>query len=492
MRAETARPEPPAQAWGWLCHDRGDLDAFLRLVASELNEGLCAGTDAETLQRTVHHAVDLLVEPPERGPTGVREREIGRVIEDALETLEDGVLDIARYALEVRAVRTTVSGTAISSIGRVLLGLPEVDAIQWLLTIEMLQSMGPEDDWRTPRAALEEILRWPQERSRVVFAPQDSGQDAGWRGEAKRGELRWVFSEVVLSRLESLGVISSEQRHERWMCAPTAALRPTLEEVVSQRRTPLLMLAESLITEERGTVFDRHVVAAPAREPAMEIQARHARMVVHEIRNALVPVRMALTGIYRALDAGSPGGGWMQQQERIDRGLDRVFRFVSELQKIALLTTTLAEPFDVIAAIQDATSGLNGGVALDSRLPAASMLPRVLGHRERFTLAIVNILRNAVQNSADPRALVRISAAPTPDGRVVVTLEDDGPGVPPEHRERIFEQGFTLRQGGSGQGLALVREVVEVEMRGQVHCTSGDLGGAQFVLVLPTSAKESS
>ena len=75
---------------------------------------------------------------------------------------------------------------------------------------------------------------------------------------------------------------------------------------------------------------------------------------------------------------------------------------------------------------------------------------------------------------------------------MVVALEDDGPGVPPEHRERIFEQGFTLRQGGSGQGLALVREVIEVEMKGQVHCTSGDLGGAKFVLVLPTSAKESS
>lgn len=480
-----------ASTWNWLCYQRSQLDAFLRLVASELGAGLCAGADLETLQRYVHQAVDLLLEPPAGGLSGVRERELARVAEDALETADGGggLEDIARYALEVRAVRSAASGAALSSIGRVLLGLPEADAIRWLLTLETLQSMGPQDDWHTSREALQEILRWPQDRSCVLRVAHGAEE-----GEGVAGEVPWVFSVVVLARLNSLGVISSERRNW-WACSLTAVLRPMLEEVASQHRTPLLMLAESLIAEERGTLFASGTAAAPLREPAAEIQARHARMVVHEIRNALVPVRMALTGIYRVLDAQPLGGGWMQQQERIDRGLDRVFRFVGELQKVALLTTTLAEPFDVIAAIQDATSGLNGGLVLDLQLPAAGVLPRVVGHRERFTLAVVNILRNAVQNSAGPRTprtLVRLSAVPGPDGRVVVTLEDDGPGVPSQHRERIFEQGFALRQGGSGQGLALVREVVETEMKGEVRCTSGDLGGAKFVLILPASAKESS
>ena len=62
---------------------------------------------------------------------------------------------------------------------------------------------------------------------------------------------------------------------------------------------------------------------------------------------------------------------------------------------------------------------------------------------------------------------------------------DDGPGVPSEHREEIFRQGFALRHGGSGQGLALVREVVEIEMRGAARCEQNDAGGASFVLTLP-------
>jgi signal transduction histidine kinase len=102
----------------------------------------------------------------------------------------------------------------------------------------------------------------------------------------------------------------------------------------------------------------------------------------------------------------------------------------------------------------------------------------------------VNILRNDAQNAMKPRARVRLQAMTAPGGRhVAVTIEDDGPGVPEEHRGDVFHQGSALRPGGSGQGLALVREVVEIEMKGEVRCEEGDLGGARFVLVLPTPAK---
>jgi signal transduction histidine kinase len=58
----------------------------------------------------------------------------------------------------------------------------------------------------------------------------------------------------------------------------------------------------------------------------------------------------------------------------------------------------------------------------------------------------------------------------------------------PEHlRRAIFAPGMSLRPGGSGQGLALVREVVEQEMRGQVSCTDAPSGGARFTLRLPST-----
>jgi len=72
---------------------------------------------------------------------------------------------------------------------------------------------------------------------------------------------------------------------------------------------------------------------------------------------------------------------------------------------------------------------------------------------------------------------------------VQVTVDDDGPGVPEAHRGSVFQRGFSLRPGGSGQGLALVREVIEDQMRGAVHCGDSPLGGARFSLRIPVTNK---
>lgn len=72
-----------------------------------------------------------------------------------------------------------------------------------------------------------------------------------------------------------------------------------------------------------------------------------------------------------------------------------------------------------------------------------------------------------------------------PGRAVVVVVEDDGTGVAPEHRDQIFLDGTSFRAGGTGQGLALVREVVEQEFRGEVGVTASRHGGARFELRIP-------
>ena len=62
---------------------------------------------------------------------------------------------------------------------------------------------------------------------------------------------------------------------------------------------------------------------------------------------------------------------------------------------------------------------------------------------------------------------------------------------PPKDRTAIFERGFSLRAGGTGQGLALVREVVEEEMQGRIVCEESPLGGARFVLTIPVAGRTS-
>jgi signal transduction histidine kinase len=122
-------------------------------------------------------------------------------------------------------------------------------------------------------------------------------------------------------------------------------------------------------------------------------------------------------------------------------------------------------------------------VAPELSLPES--LPALLGVRTRFVLALVNLLRNAYQASPanEPRVALSIERI---GNRVRCTVDDNGPGVPPEQREHVFLNGYSKRPGGSGHGLELVRSTIEKEMGGTLSYEEGSaLGGARFVISVP-------
>lgn len=69
---------------------------------------------------------------------------------------------------------------------------------------------------------------------------------------------------------------------------------------------------------------------------------------------------------------------------------------------------------------------------------------------------------------------------------MTLVVDDDGTGVPPGDRERVFQRGVSLR-GGSGEGLAIAKDVFERAMGGTIRCMESPLGGARFEMILPTS-----
>jgi len=113
---------------------------------------------------------------------------------------------------------------------------------------------------------------------------------------------------------------------------------------------------------------------------------------------------------------------------------------------------------------------------------------RVDGERRVLEMVIRNLLDNASHHATSEVAV----GVQHDDGQVVLTVDDDGPGVPPEDRERIFERfarvddGRARNDGGAGLGLALVRRVVTAH-HGTVVCTESPLGGARFEVRLPAA-----
>jgi signal transduction histidine kinase len=105
----------------------------------------------------------------------------------------------------------------------------------------------------------------------------------------------------------------------------------------------------------------------------------------------------------------------------------------------------------------------------------------VTGHYEPLRRAIQNLLRNATEVTDDRGISV---VAEISGSGVQVSVRDFGQGVPEELRDRIFEPYFTAKAGGTGLGLALVRQTVEAH-GGAVEVRTADECGAEFVITIP-------
>jgi signal transduction histidine kinase len=114
---------------------------------------------------------------------------------------------------------------------------------------------------------------------------------------------------------------------------------------------------------------------------------------------------------------------------------------------------------------------------------------RVVGDRGRLARVVTNLTDNAAQHAT---RTVRVTLSGDNEG-AVLAVEDDGPGVPPADRERVFERFVRLddsrerRSGGSGLGLAIVREVV-LAHGGSVRLADAGCGGCRVEVRLPAVA----
>lgn len=97
----------------------------------------------------------------------------------------------------------------------------------------------------------------------------------------------------------------------------------------------------------------------------------------------------------------------------------------------------------------------------------------VRADRSRLQQLLENLLRNAIDHGGED---VTVTIGSLDDGFYV---EDDGPGIPPEHREQVFETGFSTATDGTGFGLSIVQQVVDAHGWG-IHVTGGLDGGARF------------
>ena len=206
--------------------------------------------------------------------------------------------------------------------------------------------------------------------------------------------------------------------------------------------------------------------------------------VAHELKNPLTSLRSALETLPKVNGDHSRDRLIAIMQHDVRR-LDRLISDISDASRLdAELTRGEAGPVDVAALLRAVVSmaqdSSRGGARVELSIPVrrgknASADYFVLGHDSRLAQVVTNLIDNACSFS-EPGGVVRValertSARKEPEGKqfvdhVVITVDDDGPGVPPHALERIFERFYTDRpsQGfgqNSGLGLSISRQIVE-------------------------------
>jgi two-component system sensor histidine kinase ChvG len=207
--------------------------------------------------------------------------------------------------------------------------------------------------------------------------------------------------------------------------------------------------------------------------------------VAHELKNPLTSLRSALETLPR-VNAGHSRDRLIAVMQHDVRRLDRLISDISDASRLdAELARDETAPVDVAALLRAVVamaqdSPRSNGARVELSIPVrrgrnASADYFVLGHDSRLAQVVTNLIDNACSFS-EPGGVVRValeraSARTQPEGeerfdRVVITVDDDGPGIPPHALERIFERFYTDRpnQGfgqNSGLGLSISRQIVE-------------------------------
>jgi two-component system nitrogen regulation sensor histidine kinase NtrY len=219
--------------------------------------------------------------------------------------------------------------------------------------------------------------------------------------------------------------------------------------------------------------------------------AEMARIIAHEIKNPLTPIRLSVEHLR---EVWRRSGGATQEFERaleecvsnVLTQTDELKRAASEFSDYARLPRPEIGPTDVGRVMRDSAAAFAGAPGVHFAVQAD---PGVLAEADPRLLARVlsNLIGNAVDALSGATGEIALSAQPT-DGRVVVTVEDTGPGVPERILPRLFDPYFSAKSGGTGLGLAIAKKIVE-EHRGTISAENRRGGGFRVRFELPAAAE---
>jgi len=282
-----------------------------------------------------------------------------------------------------------------------------------------------------------------------------------------------------------LGVLDGSARSTRAVTVNETTLArvarvPVLTVLRHTSGKPIIDMFNRIIQQLRVT--DEQYVAAVLRKEKMTLVGEMANTIIHDLRNPCHGVLMASVVINQLHSDDKT-----QRCCKIIRDqVDRMVSMVEELLEFSRGTYQLNRQTISLAALVDRFAFLNqeylqqNGIALELRLADVP----IHVDANKLLRVLQNLVWNAADALKDSAGRIVISGG-SANGAVEICVQDNGPGIPEDIRDRLFEPFVTSgKKGGTGLGLAIAKSIVEAH-GGQIRCQSIPEGGVAFYVRLP-------
>lgn len=213
-----------------------------------------------------------------------------------------------------------------------------------------------------------------------------------------------------------------------------------------------------------------------------------AQRIAHEVKNPLTPIQLAAQRLWRRYaDKLGPDGDLLREcTQMIIKQVEDLKNLVNEFSRFARLPKLDLQALHLEALIHEALLLYQESEPeVQFIQEVAPDLPPVMADREQFKRVLINLLDNALTSCGHRGRIVIRAALEKGSDRLRLEVADEGPGIPDQQKERIFEPYFSTKPGGSGLGLAIARAII-AEHHGRIWVEDNIPRGSRFIIELPS------
>ncbi len=287
------------------------------------------------------------------------------------------------------------------------------------------------------------------------------------------------------------------KRVKSWIGAPLMVAQKTIGYLAVDRHTSGAFtpydadLVQALAHQVAQTIYNAQLFTELNEAQAQLIQGERlaalgqmSATVAHELRNPLMAIKMGVEYLVHDLPEDDPhqkGAVLMQaNMNRVDRIVEDILFFARSPEPNLALGSLHSILEQEIKRWQFDFTGKRTTCHVD----LATNLPATLIDSDQIGRAISNLIGNSI-DAMGPDGELKLTLH-SDDGRQIITLIDNGLGIPPEHQQKIFEPFYTTKSRGTGLGLAIIKQIIDTH-HGEIKVWSKANVGTKFTIILPYS-----